>query len=220
MSEFSPGRILLANASILARPPMRPSTTAVVVIDMVNWQVPREKQDDPNANAYFVERLAKTVIPNHQHLLPACRAAGMPIVYLQVGCYRPDCSDAVGPFRIRFAEAGAIIGSEACEVIPELAPERGDLLLAKTASGGFGSSALDSHLRNMGITHVLYTGVTTNACVMLTAAGGFDLGYFGTIVTDATAALTPEHQTQAENLLRYFVASLATTEEVIELLRA
>lgn len=72
----------------------------------------------------------------------------------------------------------------------------------------------------MGITHVLYTGVVTNACVMLTASAGFDLGYYGYLVGDATAAFSPELQQQAENLIGYFIAPVTTTAEALELIGA
>ncbi|HEX4220517.1 MAG TPA: cysteine hydrolase [Acidimicrobiales bacterium] len=209
-----------APPSVLERPPVDPTTTAVVVVDMVNWQVPRAVNDSGLAPAYYVDRLASTVVPNHERLLRGCRDVGARVVYLRVGCFQSNYSDAIAPFRGLFEDFDARDGTEACEVISEIHPEDGDLSLLKTASGGFNSSSLDSHLRNMGITHVLYTGVVTNACVMLTASGGFDLGYYGLLVADATAAFSPELQQQAENLIGYFIAPVTTTDEVLALMGA
>jgi nicotinamidase-related amidase len=221
MSAFGTDpRSFRAPASVFERPPLDPSRTAVVVVDMVNWQVPRAANVDGLAPEYFVDRLADVVIPNHQVLLRACREVGVRVVYLRVGCFQPDYSDAIAPFRGLLQDSEALDGSQACQVIPELAPEDGDLSLLKTGSGGFNSSSLDSHLRNMGITHVLYTGVVTNACVMLTASAGFDLGYYGYLVGDATAAFSPELQQQAENLIGYFIAPVTTTRETLELIGA
>ena len=114
----------------------------------------------------------------------------------------------------------ARLGEPACDVIDEIAPEPGDLCLPKIGSGGFASSALDMHLRNMGVKHVIYTGLVTNACVMLTAAGGFDLGYCGYLVTDATATYNDEMQKKTEDVLGYFVTKLVTTSEIIDQLTA
>jgi biuret amidohydrolase len=82
-------------------------------------------------------------------------------------------------------ETRAVDGSWACEVIDALRLQPGDITLIKTGSGCFLTSNLDNHQRNMRISHVLYTGVITNGCVLLTLAAGFDLGYHGYLVGDA-----------------------------------
>jgi nicotinamidase-related amidase len=220
MSTSVPGSEAQVPASVLARPPLDPATTAVVVVDMVNWQIPRTPNDSGIASTYYVNRLADTAIPNHVRLLEGCRAAGMPVVFLRVGCYQPNYSDAIAPFRTIFEEYDARDGTAACEVIAELAPEEGDLTLLKTGSGGFSTSGLDSHLRNMGIEHVIYTGVVTNGCVLLTVAAGFDLGYYGYLVSDATATLTQELQDQAENIIGQYLAQVVTTDDMLSLLPA
>ncbi|HXC76725.1 MAG TPA: isochorismatase family protein, partial [Candidatus Acidoferrum sp.] len=162
-------------ASILAQAPIEPATTAVVVVDMVNWQVPRVPNQSGLAPQYLVDRLARTVIPNHVRLLTACRRAGIAVIFLRAGCARPDYIDAIPPFRGIVEEYGAQDGTPPCDVIDELAPQEHDISLLKTGSGGFNTSVLDSHLRNMGIKTLLYTGVVTNGCVLVTATGGFDL---------------------------------------------
>lgn len=206
--------------SVVRWPPLDPATAAVVVVDMVNWQVPRIAGIHETATQYYVDRLARTVIPNHQRLLAAARSAGIPVIYLKVGSFRPDHSDAITQFRGVFADQGVRHGTPACDVIDEIAPQPGDIELVKTASGGFGSSALDTHLRNMGITHVIYTGVATNCCVMLSVGGGYDLGYHGVLVSDATATFTPEFQQQAENLMGFYLAPIVTTDDVLGMISA
>jgi nicotinamidase-related amidase len=220
MSTSVPGSDAHVPASVLARPPLDPATTAVVVVDMVNWQIPRTPNNSGLGPSYYVNRLDDTTIPNHVRLLEGCRAAGMPVIFLRVGCYQPNYSDAIAPFRALIEEYDARDGTEACEVITELAPEEGDLTLLKTGSGGFSTSGLDSHLRNMGIEHVIYTGVVTNGCVLLTVAAGFDLGYYGYLVSDATATLTQELQDQAENIIGQYLAQVVTTDDMLTLLPA
>ena len=203
-------------------PPLDPKETAVVVVDMVNWQVtrgegmlgPMEKDGVPVD--YIVERVNGTVIPNLQHLFAVCRKNEAKIVYLRVGCFQPDCSDSIIPFRKIMREVGATEGSWACEVIERLRPEPGDLSLLKTGSGGFGTSNLDIHLRNMGIRNVLYTGVITNGCVLLTLAAGFDLGYNGYLVSDATATFSQRWQDITEEIVGVYLAKVVTTDRIID----
>lgn len=61
-------------------------------------------------------------------------------------------------------------------------------------------------------------GVLTNACVLLTATAGFDLGYQGYVVRDATATLNDDMQRSAEDVLGYFIASVVNTDDAIALL--
>ncbi len=159
---------------------------------MVKWQVPKDVPEGAYWNQYYVDRCAELVVPAHQRLLPAARAAGMKVVYLRVGASEGDFSDAIRPFREGFRMYDALVDAPACEVIAEIAPEPGDITLAKRGSGGFNTSALDACLRELGVDTVLYTGVATNVCVLLTVSAGFDLEYKGYLVADATATFSDE----------------------------
>jgi nicotinamidase-related amidase len=196
-----------------------PDQTAVLVIDMVNWQVPRAAADGTTATPYFVDRLRDLVIPAQLKLLAECRQAGVRVVYLRVGSTADDYSDAVPVLRGVFAAASARDGLPACEVIDEIAPEPGELSLMKSGSGAFTTSDLDKRLRDMGVRTLLYTGVVTNACVMLTLAAGFDLGYTGYLVSDATATLSQRLQEETENIVGSFLAEVIDTDKLIARLR-
>jgi biuret amidohydrolase len=210
----------------LAFPPLDPRTTAVVVVDMVNWQVNREAgmlgvmEKGGVPIDYIVERVNETVVPNMKRLFAVCRQQAVKIVYLRVGCYQPDFSDSIGPFREMMRETGALDGSWACDVIDGLRPQPGDVSLVKTGSGGFLTSNLDNHLRNMGIRHVLYTGVITNGCVLLTLAAGFDLGYHGYLVGDATATFSQRWQDVTEEMVGVYMAKVVSTDWIIDRLQA
>jgi biuret amidohydrolase len=203
-------------------PPLNAKETAVLVVDMVNWQVTRADgmlglmEKDGVTVDYIVDRVNETVVPNLQHLFAVCRENGAKIVYLRVGCFQPDFSDSIGPFRKMMREVGATERSWACEVIQSLRPQPGEVSLLKTGSGGFGTSNLDIHLRNMGIRNVLYTGVITNGCVLLTLAAGFDLGYHGYLVSDATATFSQRWQDLTEEIVGVYMAKVVTTAEIID----
>jgi nicotinamidase-related amidase len=103
------------------------------------------------------------------------------------------------------------------EVIDDLDVVPDDVSLIKTGSLGFPTSGLDSHLRNMHIEHVIYTGVITNGCVFLTAAGGMDRGYAGYLASDATATVTAATlQRTTERLVDGFIATVASTDVLID----
>jgi nicotinamidase-related amidase len=197
-----------------------PGGTAVVVVDMVNWQVPNDVPEGAYWTQYYVDRCAEVVVPAHQRLLPAARAAGAKVVYLRVGASKADYSDAIRPFREGFRMYGARTDQTECEVIPELAPEPGDVTLEKHGSGGYNTSDLDACLRELGVDTVLYTGVAANVCVLLTASAGFDMEYKGYLVTDATGTFSDELQSAAELVMGSMTATLTTTDEAIAALES
>ncbi len=82
-------------------------------------------------------------------------------------------------------------------------------------SGAFAGSDLDFILKRLGIDTLIYAGVVTNACVMLSVASGFDLGYRQYLATDCTGALCDEDQADAERLMGFYLAQLVTTDDTI-----
>lgn len=75
-------------------------------------------------------------------------------------------------------------------------------------------------LRNLGVRTVLYAGVVTNACVLLTVAAGYDLGYRQYLLADCTAALSDEDQHYAERFMDNYMAQAVTAAEAVQALRA
>lgn len=206
---------------ILERPPLESTRTALVVIDMVNWQASprggflsglRESGVD---TGYIERRCGSTVVPNIQRLLAAARASGATTIYTRLGCRRPDFTDTVPALRAQFRRNGALDGNRACEVIDELTPEDGDISLLKTGSGAFATCDLEPVLRESGIEHVVYTGVVTNACVLLSVGSGFDLGYYGYLVSDATATFSQQTQDATEEIVSGYMAEVVTTDDVL-----
>jgi biuret amidohydrolase len=198
--------------------------TAVVVVDMINHQCSPGQgmlgawEQSGIDTTYFRDRLESLVLPAHRDLLDAVRDTGGKVIFLRAGAYDTAYSDLTPGFKgIAAWEPRADLWGT--EVLADLDLQPGDISLIKTGSGGFYTSALDSHLRNMEIATVLYTGVITNGCVMLTAAGGFDRGYRGLVVADATATLSPRLQETTEVMIDGFIANVVTTDEVLKLLQ-
>jgi nicotinamidase-related amidase len=200
----------------------RTERTALVVVDMINHQLNRgdtfvsELERNGIDTDYYLERVEQQVIPNHIRLLRAARQVGVKVVYLRVGAHRRDFSDILPAFREHFRRWNARDGEWACAVDERIQPEADDISLLKSGSGGFTTSALDVHLRNMNIENVLYTGVISNGCVLLTLSAGFDLGYRGYFISDATATVSPFVQSSTEDIVGAYMAQVVSTSEIIE----
>ncbi|HZP41859.1 MAG TPA: isochorismatase family cysteine hydrolase [Candidatus Binatia bacterium] len=210
---------------------LAPARTALVLIDMQYLdahpdyglgKVLRERY--PEAAGYFCDRLAKTVIPNQRRLLAAFRDARLRIVHLTVGAHLPDNSDFV-PLR---READERVERETGKkpvcypmgtfehgILPEVAPRPGELVLNKVSRSAFTSTGLDQILRNMGVDHLLVTGVMTNSCVEMTARDAADRGYKTVIVDDASATFTQDMHDAVLRTFRMLYGKVQTTDEVL-----
>jgi len=177
--------------------------TAIVVIDMQNaYASPGGYVDlagfDIAGAAGTIGQIAK--------VLETGRAAGVQIVYLQNG-WDPAYVEAGGPgspnwhksnalktMRARPELEGQLLAKGGWDyaLVDALAPQDGDLVLAKTRYSAFYNSQLDSTLRSRGIRNLVFVGIATNVCVESTLRDGFHLEYFGVMLEDATHHLGPD----------------------------
>lgn len=200
-----------------------PRRTALVLVDLINWQAHPDggsihalRQAGSTTEAdYLVERCRSMVLPRLSGLIESARTAGVRVVHARLASVSGDYSDLVPAFQAYAAVSDARDGTWATESIEGLVAD-GDLSVTKAGSGAFTTSTLDAELRAMGITTLVYAGVLTNACVLLTAAAGFDLGYRQYVVADCTAAQSDEDQAFAEKFMDAYIAQVVSSEETAD----
>ena len=198
--------------------------SALLIVDMQYGSVdpdvgvgPYLKEHHPAIAQYYYGRVQRMAIPNIKRLLTVFRRAGRPVIYLTIGFALPDRSDGLGLLRqidddlkTRMAGGPLVrVGSRANSVVDEIAPREGELVINKTSMGAFNSTALDQVLRNLGVTTLIVTGVSTECCVATTARDAGDRGYHVLLVEDAGTAVTPYLQ---ESSLVAFAAMFGRVE--------
>ncbi len=175
--------------------------TAVLVIDM---------QNDFASRGGMFDRAGIDVAPIRAAIEPtvrviaAARRARIPIVYLKMG-YRPDLSDLGAPGSPnRERHLAFSVGSEvtapdgrasrvlirdtwSTEILDEVKPQSGDLVIWKTRFSGFHETELDATLRSRGITQLIVTGCTTSICVESTLRDAMFRDYSCLLLADCSA---------------------------------
>ncbi|MFE3752690.1 cysteine hydrolase family protein [Nocardia tengchongensis] len=178
-----------------------PGTIALLVIDM---------QRDFLLPGGFGESLGndvallRTVIEPLSALLDTARAAGIPVIHTREG-HLPDLSDCPpakllrGSPSQRIGDPGRfgrilIRGEYGHDIIDELAPRDGEVVIDKPGKGAFFATELAEVLADNRIRTLLVTGVTTEVCVHTTVREANDRGFDCLVVSDCVGSYFPEFQ--------------------------
>ena len=187
--------------------PIRRESAALVVVDMQHYCIDAKGHlaDSVSTGHAAVhagyEQRVQVAITNVARLLGSFRGAGRRVVYTRHGIQTPGGQDLVLRRRGREAIARdatddasghmAANGTHGYEIIPDLAPREGELVLDKNTSSAFHTTPIDLYLRNMGIDTIICTGVAADQCVFATALDAADRGFHVIIARDACANLDP-----------------------------
>ena len=173
--------------------------SAVLVIDMANdFVFPTGTIADAGGEEY--QRRAQALLPGLSRLLGAARGAGVAVIYT-------TDAHSSGDIELKKWPPHAMKGTRQAEIVPELAPSAGDVVVEKTTYSPFWSTDLERILRERDITRLYITGLHTDCCARHTSGDAFQKGFDLVWVTDGLQAFTEEaHQAGLE----YFKAWYAT----------
>ncbi len=189
--------------------PLDPEHVALVVIDMQ-----RDFLEPGGFGATLGNDLTpvREIVPTVAALLALFRGQHWPIFHTREN-HAADLSDCPpakrlrGEPSLRIGDLGAmgrilIRGEPGADIVPELAPAPGEIVIDKPGKGMFYATDIGERLKAMGVKQLVFAGVTTEVCVQTSMREANDRGYECLLVEDATASYFPAFKQAAIEMIR------------------
>lgn len=151
------------------------------------------------------------IVDRSAQLARAFRERGLPVVLVNVTSRAPGRTEAAWP-RSSFP-------SDWADLVPELDPQPGDILVSKQCVGAFVNTPLQDNLQQRGVTQVFLAGVATSLGVEATARSAFDYGYNVVLVVDAMTDRDADSHRHSVGKIFPRIGETETTENVLKRLR-
>ncbi|CAJ1388296.1 unnamed protein product [Effrenium voratum] len=164
-----------------------------------------------------VTKLSEECLPGAATLLAAARSAKITVVHTKEA-HREDLRDCcamkldgprcppegkrIGEVLVEGMGRLLVDGSKGNEFMEEAKPIDGEIVVAKPGKGGFFMTGLHEILREKGISHLIFCGVTTEVCVNTTMREANDRGYECVLVADATGSYFPQFKAAVLEMVR------------------
>jgi nicotinamidase-related amidase len=184
------------------------SSPALLVVDMQNDFVregaPMEVPD------------ARASLESHRRLIACFRGIDTPVIYTKflatdtpslLWLWSPKCEPPTSACRrgVRRRYLDCAEDLECTDVVREIYPKEGDLVVEKFGYGSFHGTGLSDRLREMRVASLIVTGTVTQICVEETAREAFHNGFATTLVADAVSSFAPDlHAATLKNFAMKF----------------
>ena len=166
----------------------RAGQSALLVVGMIN------PMDFPGADKLL--RQALPILPALCRLKQRLKSRGVPVIYV---------NDNFTHWLSDFRELVAICSqpeSAGAALAQALAPEHDDYLVLKPRHSGFFATPLEVLLSQLGVCHVVVTGIAGDGCVLATAADAHMREFSVSVPADCCASISRARNARALRVLR------------------
>jgi len=172
----------------------------LIVADMINDFVTGKLGNDR----------ARQIIPNIAALAKKARKLGIPVIYL-CDAHTPDDRE------LEIWGEHAMKGSTGSEIIPELKPEKNDIVIEKKWYSAFVDTQLPDILKKLGVDTIIFTGISTDICIQNNVAPAYFSGYKTIVPPDCTASVVDEesYEFSLKYMKNIFGTEITTSDKVL-----
>ncbi|HNX22882.1 MAG TPA: isochorismatase family cysteine hydrolase [Spirochaetota bacterium] len=175
---------------------------ALIIVDMQKYYLESDSVYSgyfnflyPGSLSYIRDRSYNIAIPNIIKMKKSFKILKLPVIYLRLCGHDLERRDLHRFFKKSYEDGLArgfdgvypIDTDPAADIIDELKPDSDDTIVNKTTFSPFSSSDIDSVLKSLNITTLVFTGLATSQCVETTARDASDRGYEVFQIHDAQA---------------------------------
>ena len=182
--------------------------TALVLIDLQRGIVARP----------VAPHSAADVLARARRLAERFRERGAPVVLVHV-MYSADDRDRLQPRADTPAPSGPF-PPDFGDILPEIGPQPGDIVITKRQWGAFYGTELDLQLRRRGVRTIVLGGISTSVGVESTARDAYERGYEQVFVEDAMSSMSAEAHAFVIRTTFSRLGLVRSTEEVLAALDA
>lgn len=183
-----------------------PGTTALVLIDLQRGIAGRQ----------VAPHSAEQVIDHCARLAERFRALGAPVVLVRV-TFSAEGKDRLSqPVDATMSFSTPPPGWD--ELVPEIGPRAGDLVVTKRQWGAFYGTDLDLQLRRRGVRTIVLGGIATNMGVESTARDAYEHNYALVLVEDGMASMSADWHAFAVNNIFPRLGRVRSTAAVLDAL--
>lgn len=201
-------------------PVLKPEETALLCIDVQNYGM--VLHDDPAERARwepFHQRMRGEVIPQLKKVQARFRELGIDVIHARIACQLEDGRDRSLSQKLPgWNNLLMPKDSEASQIIPELAPEPGEIVVTKTTDSALTGTNLRLILSNMGIRTVVVTGIYTDQCVSSTVRSLADESFQVILLEDCCAAGTDALHEQELAIINMIYCHVMTSADLMRLM--
>jgi len=201
-------------------PELRPEETVLLTIDVQNIYLQEYQERAERARwEPFQRRMREIVIPTLAKLQEAFRARGMDVIHARIACLLADGRDrSLSQKKPGWNYLLLPKDEPESQIVPELAPRPGEIVLTKTTDSALTGTNLRLILSNMGIKNLVMTGIFTDQCVSSTVRSLADESFNVLLLEDGCAAGTQELHDRELEILNMIYCHVMSSEELMALL--
>ncbi|NOQ87541.1 MAG: isochorismatase family protein [Gammaproteobacteria bacterium] len=194
--------------------------TALLSIDVQNiYMTPSGDPAERVRWAPFHERMHEIVIPTTARLQNSFRKLGMDVLHARIACLLENGNDrSLSQKKPGWNYLLLPKDSEDAQIVPELAPREGEIVVTKTTDSALTGTSLRLVLHNMGIKNVVLTGIFTDQCISSTVRSLADESFNVILVEDCCAAGTDELHRKELEILNMIYCHVISSGELMSLI--